>query len=63
MFSKKMNSKNNKKRSFRRVTADELSRMIQERAYSYFEQRGYQGGNDLDDWLRAEKEIKKELSL
>lgn len=62
MFRKKVNSKN-KKRSFKKVSADELSRMIQERAYSYFEERGYQAGNDLDDWLRAEAEIKKELSL
>jgi len=37
--------------------------LVQERAYSYFEERGFQAGNDLDDWLRAEKEIKKELSL
>lgn len=61
MFNKKMNSKN-KKRSWRKVSSDELNRMIQDRAYSYFEERGCQGGNDLDDWLRAEAEIKKELS-
>lgn len=62
MFRKNVASKN-KKRSFRKVSADQLSNMIQDRAYSYFEQRGCQGGNDLDDWLRAEAEIKKELSL
>jgi hypothetical protein len=62
MFRKNASSKN-KKRSFKKVSADELSRMIQDRAYSYFEERGFQAGNDLDDWLRAEKEIKKELSL
>ncbi len=25
-------------------------------AYSYWESRGYQGGTQLDDWLRAEQE-------
>lgn len=43
------------------MNQDELNRMIQERAYSYFEKRGFQNGNDLDDWLRAEAEVKKEL--
>jgi hypothetical protein len=57
MFKKSV-TKNKK----RRVRQDDLNRMISERAYSYFENRGYQIGNDLDDWLRAEAEIKKELS-
>jgi hypothetical protein len=26
-------------------------------AYSYWEQRGWQHGNDVEDWLRAEKEL------
>jgi hypothetical protein len=28
-------------------------------AYSYWESRGYQGGNALDDWFRAESELKR----
>lgn len=58
MFSKKA-----AKKAKRRVSSDELNRLISERAYSYFEQRGFQQGNDLDDWLRAEAEVKKELNL
>lgn len=27
-------------------------------AYSYWEQRGYQGGSPEEDWLRAEQELK-----
>ena len=27
-------------------------------AYSYWEARGGQGGSPLDDWLRAERELK-----
>jgi hypothetical protein len=26
-------------------------------AYSYWEQRGCQGGSELEDWLRAEREL------
>ena len=32
---------------------------IAELAYSYWEERGFQGGSQLEDWLRAEREIKK----
>jgi hypothetical protein len=32
---------------------------IAERAYSYWEERGFQGGSQLEDWLRAEQELKK----
>lgn len=26
-------------------------------AYSYWEARGYQGGSQIEDWVRAEKEF------
>jgi Protein of unknown function (DUF2934) len=31
--------------------------IIRMRAYQLFEQRGYQHGSDLDDWLEAEAQI------
>jgi Protein of unknown function (DUF2934) len=31
--------------------------IIRMRAYQLFEQRGYQHGSDLDDWLQAEAQI------
>jgi len=31
--------------------------IIRMRAYQLFEERGYQQGHDLDDWLQAEAEI------
>jgi hypothetical protein len=39
--------------------AEPQSRMarIAERAYAIYERRGGQGGQDLDDWLQAEREI------
>jgi len=30
---------------------------IQRRAFGYFQQRGQRQGNDLGDWLRAEREV------
>jgi DUF2934 family protein len=35
----------------------ELERQIRERAYEFYEARGREDGHDLEDWLRAEKEI------
>jgi hypothetical protein len=32
---------------------------IAERAYRRFEERGGQHGRDLDDWLEAERELKR----
>ena len=33
------------------------SEAIAKLAYSYWEQRGYQGGNPHEDWVRAEQEL------
>ena len=35
------------------VTFDEIAKL----AYSYWEARGYQGGSEEEDWLRAEREL------
>ncbi|PIU51863.1 hypothetical protein COS91_02130 [Candidatus Desantisbacteria bacterium CG07_land_8_20_14_0_80_39_15] len=45
-----------------RIT-DKIMKEITLLAYKYFEQRGYQHGQELDDWLRAEKEIKKKYNI
>ena len=31
--------------------------LIRKRAYELFEQRGYENGHDVDDWLQAETEL------
>jgi len=36
--------------------------VIEARAYGYFLKRGGAHGNDLDDWLRAEREIGEEAA-
>lgn len=39
----------------------ELYLRIAEKAYSYYVARGFQHGNDMADWLRAEREILKDM--
>ena len=36
-----------------------LEDQIRRRAYELYEQRGKEDGHDLEDWLRAEEEIKQ----
>lgn len=43
------------------MNRDEIRQRIAERAYSFFVARGYQHGYDVEDWLRAEREILAEL--
>ncbi len=35
---------------------------IRRRAYELYEQRGREDGHDVEDWLRAEEEIKQKRS-
>jgi len=35
---------------------------IRQRAYELYEQRGRQDGHDVEDWFRAEQEIKRRRS-
>ena len=36
-----------------------IEQQIRKRAYEFYEQRGRTDGNELDDWLQAEGEIKR----
>jgi hypothetical protein len=40
-----------------RAPSTNLEEAVRSRAYSIYEQRGYQHGHDLDDWLIAEAEV------
>ena len=44
------------------VNPSEIDNMIREKAYQLYEKRGGSHGADFEDWLRAEQEVKKELS-
>jgi len=37
--------------------SEELKDKIRERAYQLYEERLWEDGHDLEDWLRAEEEI------
>ncbi|MFH1453820.1 MAG: DUF2934 domain-containing protein [Armatimonadota bacterium] len=39
----------------------DTSRMIEERAYYSYLERGGSHGHDVQDWLRAEKEIRSKI--
>jgi len=40
---------------------DELRERIALKAYELYEQRGYEGGRDMDDWLEAERIVMTEI--
>ena len=44
------------------LTVENASAFIRNRAYQLFEMRGRQPGHELDDWLRAEREITSRLA-
>jgi CRISPR/Cas system type I-B associated protein Csh2 (Cas7 group RAMP superfamily) len=37
--------------------SQELKKKIRKRAYQLYEERLWEGGHDVEDWLRAEEEI------
>ena len=40
-----------------RLTAEERHRRISDLAYRKAEQRGFSAGNEVEDWLEAEREV------
>jgi DUF2934 family protein len=44
------------------LSADQRNALIAERAYLRAEQRGFQGGDPVSDWLDSEKEVDALLS-
>lgn len=43
------------------LTPEERNRMIATAAYHHAEQRGFAAGHELEDWLAAEVEIRRQL--
>lgn len=48
-------------RSGTQVSEDERQRMIAENAYYRAQERGFNGGQAIDDWLAAEREVNRQL--
>jgi hypothetical protein len=42
------------------VQPQNLEEQIRQRAYELYEARGRETGHELDDWLRAEEELKQQ---
>ena len=45
------------------VSPVEIDQKIRSKAYELYLKRGAYHGNDMEDWFKAEKEVKKEYSL
>jgi hypothetical protein len=48
---------NNAKATNQTTTADKRQSMIQTAAYLRAEKRGFQGGDPVQDWVQAEREV------
>ena len=56
---KKALSLNNEKR----ISREEFMQLVQKKAHEIYEKRGCQHGNDLEDWLNAERLVKEDLGV
>ncbi|MBW1810117.1 MAG: DUF2934 domain-containing protein [Deltaproteobacteria bacterium] len=59
----KKTSRNLKPKKEKQFDLQSFQAEVNKRAYDIFLQRGYVHGNDLSDWLKAEKEIKQEQEI
>lgn len=57
-----MKNDNNKKSTLN-VSNEKVFEAIRKRAYDLYCKRGYTNGNDMKDWLEAEKQVKREMGL
>jgi len=46
-----------------RVSREEFMQLVQQKAYEIYEKRGCKPGNDLEDWLNAERLVKLGLGI
>jgi len=46
-----------------RVSREEFMQLVQQKAYEIYEKRGCKSGNDLEDWLNAERLVKLGLGI
>ena len=46
-----------------RVSREEFMQLVQKKAYEIYEKRDCKSGNDLEDWLNAERLVKEDLGM
>lgn len=44
------------------MTKDDISKLIEKKAYELYEKRGRKPGHSMNDWLEAERFVKGKLS-
>jgi len=47
----------------KRASKEEFMQLVQKKAYELYEERGCQAGNDLEDWITAERLVKEDLGI
>ena len=47
----------------KKLSQDQLFNEVAKLAYQFYVDRGYQSGNELDDWLRAERIVKARYNM
>ncbi|MCX5716348.1 MAG: DUF2934 domain-containing protein [Candidatus Omnitrophica bacterium] len=52
-----------RRNSTKRASQDQLNSEVTQLAYQMYVDRGYQSGNDMDDWLKAERIVKARYNL
>ena len=46
-----------------RVSREEFMQLVQQKAYEIYEKRGCKQGNDLEDWINAERLVKEDIGV
>ena len=44
------------------MSTDDVSKLVEKKAYELYEKRGRKAGHSMDDWLEAERIVKGKLS-
>ena len=44
------------------LTKEDVSKLVEKKAYELYEKRGRKAGHSMDDWLEAERIVKGKLS-
>ncbi|MDP8299110.1 MAG: DUF2934 domain-containing protein [Candidatus Tantalella remota] len=52
-----------KKRTTKKTSKDDLFSLIEKKAYEFYQERGYNHGEDQNDWLEAEKIVLKKAKV
>jgi len=45
------------------LTREDVTKLVEKKAYELYEKRGRKSGHSMDDWLEAERIIRGKLSL